>query len=204
MSIYAARTDTDVKAAIRWLDAAFGLKSHTAGQDDAGDDGQVHHAVLTSGEGMVMAESERVGAGNCVTSCDLDVFVNQAAEPVPPQNADARAFCRWILAPGGRVLVQRPEKAGQRCSAAGTRPSPGQVVLIDDQQPVEELLAQGADGPGTDWQDKPDAPPFLCAPSGCRFGRQAPGPGSLARETTSGSYSFRRAMRLETMGGSLR
>ena len=35
-----------------------------------------------------------VGAGNCVTSCDLGVFVDQAAEPVPPQNADTRSLRR--------------------------------------------------------------------------------------------------------------
>ena len=29
-----------------------------------------------------------VGAEYCVTSCDLGVFVDQAAEPVPPQNPD--------------------------------------------------------------------------------------------------------------------
>ena len=31
-----------------------------------------------------------VGAENAVTSCDLGVFVDQAAEPVPPQNPDIR------------------------------------------------------------------------------------------------------------------
>jgi uncharacterized glyoxalase superfamily protein PhnB len=59
MSIYAALAYIDVKAAIRWLDAAFGLQGHTAGQRDEGDGGQVHHVMLTSGDGMVLVESER-------------------------------------------------------------------------------------------------------------------------------------------------
>lgn len=29
-----------------------------------------------------------VGAEYCVTSCDLGIFVDQAAEPVAPQNPD--------------------------------------------------------------------------------------------------------------------
>jgi len=49
-----------------------------------------------------------VGAEYRVTSCDLGIFVNQAAEPVPPQNPDTCDCCGWILASGGRVLVQRP------------------------------------------------------------------------------------------------
>jgi hypothetical protein len=49
-----------------------------------------------------------VGAEYSVTLCDLGVFVDQAAEPVPPQNSDTCACCGRILAPGGRILVQRP------------------------------------------------------------------------------------------------
>ena len=51
-----------------------------------------------------------VGAEYCVTSCDLGVFVDQAAEPVPPQNPDTCLYRGRILAPGGRILVQRPER----------------------------------------------------------------------------------------------
>ena len=32
-----------------------------------------------------------VGAGNCVSLCGLGIFMDQAAEPVPPQNPDIRA-----------------------------------------------------------------------------------------------------------------
>ena len=40
-----------------------------------------------------------VGAENCVTSCDLGIFADQAAEPVPAQYPDAGARSRWIHAP---------------------------------------------------------------------------------------------------------
>jgi hypothetical protein len=48
-----------------------------------------------------------VGAGNPVTSRDLGVFVDQAAEPVP-QDPDIRAHDRRKLAPVGRTLAERP------------------------------------------------------------------------------------------------
>jgi hypothetical protein len=37
-----------------------------------------------------------VGAGNCVTLCDLRVFVDQAAEPVPAQNARTGDAGGWL------------------------------------------------------------------------------------------------------------
>jgi AAA domain len=49
-----------------------------------------------------------VGAENCVTLCDLGVFADQAAEPVPPQKAHTGHFSRRMRTPGGRVLLQRP------------------------------------------------------------------------------------------------
>jgi len=49
-----------------------------------------------------------VGAGNRVTLCDLGVFTDQAAEPVPAQNAHMAQFRRRMYPPGGRVLAQRP------------------------------------------------------------------------------------------------
>jgi hypothetical protein len=49
-----------------------------------------------------------VGAEYCVTSCDLGVFAEQAAEPVLPEHAHIRHGCGRILAPGGWILVQRP------------------------------------------------------------------------------------------------
>jgi hypothetical protein len=49
-----------------------------------------------------------VRAEYCVTSCDLGVFVDEAAEPVTSQNPDTCARGGRTLASGGRVLVQRP------------------------------------------------------------------------------------------------
>ena len=68
-----------------------------------------------------------MGAEYCVTSCDLGVFVDQAAEPVPPQNPDTCACSGRILAPGGRILVQRPVRP-MRIEVIG--------VLAEDQPQV--------------------------------------------------------------------
>ena len=46
-----------------------------------------------------------VGAENWVTSCDLQVLVDEAAEPVPSEHADAR-LGRWWGVACGRALVQ--------------------------------------------------------------------------------------------------
>ena len=51
--------------------------------------------VLAIAEGQACALGQQVrpvGAGNCVTLCDLGVFVDQAAEPVPPQHPDSCAL----------------------------------------------------------------------------------------------------------------
>jgi hypothetical protein len=47
-----------------------------------------------------------VGAENAVTLCDLRIFVDQAAEPVPAQNAHAGYFGRRMRASGGRLLLK--------------------------------------------------------------------------------------------------
>jgi hypothetical protein len=54
----------------------------------------------------------RVGAEYRVTSRDLGVFVDQAAEPVPPQDPDIRAQDGRKLAPGGRAMVECAELPG--------------------------------------------------------------------------------------------
>lgn len=53
-----------------------------------------------------------MGADNHVTSCDLGVFVDQAAESVAPQHADARTFCGRIGSSDGRILLQRGVAGG--------------------------------------------------------------------------------------------
>jgi hypothetical protein len=42
-----------------------------------------------------------VAAENYVTSCDLGVFVDQAAESVPPEHTDTCTFRQGIRSPGG-------------------------------------------------------------------------------------------------------
>ena len=54
----------------------------------------------------VCAVEVPVGAGNCVTLYDLGVFVDRAAEPVAPQDPDARARSGCCACPGGRFLLQ--------------------------------------------------------------------------------------------------
>jgi hypothetical protein len=48
-----------------------------------------------------------LGAENPVASCDLRIFVDQAAEPIPAQDPDVRAQ-GGLIAPGRRLLLQRP------------------------------------------------------------------------------------------------
>ena len=43
-----------------------------------------------------------VGAENRVTSCNLHVFVDEAAEPISPERPDGRAGTWGVLAAGGR------------------------------------------------------------------------------------------------------
>jgi hypothetical protein len=62
----------------------------TAGRQDAlerrlGELSRQAHAADRAGARARIPAA--VGAGNCVTSCDLRVFVDQAAEPIPAQNA---------------------------------------------------------------------------------------------------------------------
>jgi hypothetical protein len=75
--------------------------------------------------------ADSVGAGNCVTSCDLAVFVDQAAEPVPAHNAYSGHFRRPMCTSGGRVLQQRPVWPVLFGCKTGIRPvlpgSPGRV-----------------------------------------------------------------------------
>src|SRR5258708_19692423 len=56
MSIHPALTYRDVRAAIAWLEGAFGLQRHSV--EEGGND-QVDHATVKHGDGMVMIESER-------------------------------------------------------------------------------------------------------------------------------------------------
>jgi hypothetical protein len=49
-----------------------------------------------------------VGAGYSVTSRDLGIFMNEAAEAVPAQDAHTRHISGRMCASGRRVLLQCP------------------------------------------------------------------------------------------------
>jgi hypothetical protein len=102
-------------------------------------------AVITASSAMEYAfEGDRVGAEYCVTSCDLGVFVDQAAEAVAPQNPDTCASYGRILASGGRVLVQRPVRPVGVVVIGALAEDQLEVPFAGDQHPVEDLAAHGA------------------------------------------------------------
>ena len=72
--------------------------------------GQTVAVAVTAGDGLVRVEvTDRggpVGADNPVTLCDLGIFMDQAAESVPAQNAYTGYFGRRIRTSGGRLLLQ--------------------------------------------------------------------------------------------------
>ena len=86
-----------------------------------------------------------MGAEYYVTSCDLGVFVDQAAEPVPPQNPDTCLYCGRILAPGGRILVQRPVWPMRIVVTGVLAEDQPQMTLAGDQHPVQALAAGTGD-----------------------------------------------------------
>jgi uncharacterized glyoxalase superfamily protein PhnB len=60
-AVYPFLTYRDARAAIEWLEEAFGFRRHLVVD---GPDGIVLHAELTNGEGMVMLASEREDGGH--------------------------------------------------------------------------------------------------------------------------------------------
>jgi hypothetical protein len=52
-----------------------------------------------------IVKGQRVGAGNPVTLCDLGIFVDQAAKPVPAQNSGVCAQGRCMRTSSGRALL---------------------------------------------------------------------------------------------------
>ena len=88
-----------------------------------------------------------VGAENSVNSCDLRVFVDQAAEPIPPKDPGACAESRWMHAPGGRVLPQRPVRPVAVVVIGVLAEDQPLVPLAGDQHPVRAFAADAADPP---------------------------------------------------------
>ena len=66
------------------------------------------NAAVTSSAPQVPFLSSPSRAGNYVTSCNLRVFADEAAEPVPAQNVHTGHSARCMHASCGRVLLQHP------------------------------------------------------------------------------------------------
>jgi hypothetical protein len=58
----------------------------------------------------LLAAGNPVSAENPVTSCDVHVFVDEAAEPISPERPDGRAG-RWRSAARGWALIERSVRA---------------------------------------------------------------------------------------------
>jgi hypothetical protein len=85
-----------------------------------------------------------VGAENPVTSCDVHVFVYEAAEPVPSQWPDRRAGV-WGSVACGRVLTQRSVRTVSVVVRQVLVQHCCEVSWPGDQEVVEAFAAQGAD-----------------------------------------------------------
>jgi uncharacterized glyoxalase superfamily protein PhnB len=59
MTIYPCLTYRDVRAAMAWLGSTFEVKGQAIVRDGASADDQVDHAILSSGDGKILVESER-------------------------------------------------------------------------------------------------------------------------------------------------
>jgi hypothetical protein len=85
-----------------------------------------------------------VGAENSVTSCDLRILMNEAAEPIPSQWPNGRAgargsaICGWVLVKRSvRVVgVEMVDVLAQHC---------GEVRWSGDQEAVEAFAPKRAD-----------------------------------------------------------
>ena len=86
-----------------------------------------------------------MGAGNCVTLCDLGVFVDQAAEPGLAHNAYSGHFRRPICTSGGRVLQERPVWPVRVVVIDILAQDQPQVPFADDQHSVQALAAGAGD-----------------------------------------------------------
>jgi hypothetical protein len=85
-----------------------------------------------------VAAGKGVGAGNSVTSCDLGIFMDQAAEAIPALDTHTGPFSGWMCAASGRVLLQRPVLIVVVGVLGQDQP---QVPFAGDQHPVQALAA---------------------------------------------------------------
>jgi hypothetical protein len=85
-----------------------------------------------------------VSAENRVTSCDLQVLVDDAAEPVSSEHADARPRTR-LCAACGRALVQGSVRSVRVEMLHILAQYAVEMAWSGDQEVVEAFPAQGAD-----------------------------------------------------------
>ena len=88
--------------------------------------------------------SHRVGAENSVTSCDLYILMNEAAEPIPSQWPNGRAGARGS-ATRGRVLVKRSVRVVSVEMVDVLAQHCGEVPWCGDQEAVEAFAPKSAD-----------------------------------------------------------
>src|SRR5260370_18501281 len=93
------------------------------------------------------AMAQLVGAEYPVTLCDLVIFVDQAAEPVPPQDPDIRVRSGRMITPGGRALAERPVRAMNVIVLDVLTQNQPQVPLAGDQHPVQALAPAAGNPP---------------------------------------------------------
>ena len=87
-----------------------------------------------------------MGAEYPVTLCDLGVFADQAAEPVPTQDPDIRVHKGRTVTPSGRALAERPVRAMNVIVLDILTQDQPQVPPTSDQHPVQALVP-GAGNP---------------------------------------------------------
>jgi uncharacterized glyoxalase superfamily protein PhnB len=101
----------DAVAAIDWLCRAFGFEKHLV---VPGDDGVIHHAQLTFGDGMIMCGSARDDAFGKLQKPPADVggVGTQSAYVIVP---DADAHYRRAIEAGAKIVYEiRDEDYGGR------------------------------------------------------------------------------------------
>ena len=80
-----------------------------------------------------------MGAEYPVALCDLGIFMNQTAEPVPPQDPDILAHSGRMLTPSGRPLAQRPVRTMNVIVLDILTQDQSQVPLTRYQHPVQAV-----------------------------------------------------------------
>lgn len=152
-------------------------------------------------------DPDPVGAGNCVTLCDLGVFADQAAEPVSPQHPDTCACYGWVPTPRGRVLLQRPRSANpgsqpplrMSSAARGTGVITGAGVADVRRGATARSVTGSSSPPPLTWRSA-SAPSASASGSPRSAAHSAPTEGSGNSARTSSGESGRRGDDADAIG----